>query len=206
MLKIEKLDPSFFDYIALGDWHGTKQVGPKAWYSGTPELDRYVKGGEHDPGNVLAVTLPGRDAAPVVSKFRTARLGWHELAYNLVDYSSLGHLQGELNTLLSDRVGVDLLRLTLEGRLGLEGEQGFLRIKNTLEGRLLRLSLDNRVQLMPTDDEIEQLSRRAGDPMVSALAGRLIARLGVPQETEVARLALRELYVAVNQAGKGGRS
>jgi DNA repair exonuclease SbcCD nuclease subunit len=27
------------DYLALGDWHSCQQVGPRAWYSGTPEPD-----------------------------------------------------------------------------------------------------------------------------------------------------------------------
>ena len=25
------------DYVALGDWHGLKQVNARSWYSGTPE-------------------------------------------------------------------------------------------------------------------------------------------------------------------------
>ena len=27
------------DYLALGDWHGTMEIAPKTWYSGTPEPD-----------------------------------------------------------------------------------------------------------------------------------------------------------------------
>jgi hypothetical protein len=29
------------DYLAMGDWHGVKRIGPKLWYSGTPEGDRF---------------------------------------------------------------------------------------------------------------------------------------------------------------------
>jgi DNA repair exonuclease SbcCD nuclease subunit len=28
------------DYLALGDWHRTLQIGPAIWYAGTPEPDR----------------------------------------------------------------------------------------------------------------------------------------------------------------------
>ncbi len=31
------------DYVALGDWHGLKQVNPRTWYSGTPEPDRFPR-------------------------------------------------------------------------------------------------------------------------------------------------------------------
>src|SRR5690606_4559470 len=37
------------DYLALGDWHGTRRVDPRTWYSGTPEPDRFRR---NDPGNV----------------------------------------------------------------------------------------------------------------------------------------------------------
>ena len=45
------------DYVALGDWHGTKQVDACAWYAGTPELDRFPRGAGQDPGNVLVVDV-----------------------------------------------------------------------------------------------------------------------------------------------------
>ena len=42
------------DYLALGDWHGCKQINPRTWYSGTPEQDRF-KGNE--PGYALLVQI-----------------------------------------------------------------------------------------------------------------------------------------------------
>lgn len=53
LIDLARLSGKEFDYIALGDWHGAKQVTEKAWYSGTPELDRFVKGQDHNPGNIL---------------------------------------------------------------------------------------------------------------------------------------------------------
>ena len=66
------------DYVALGDWHGTKQVGPAAWYPGTPELDRFIKGGDHDPGNVLLVTA-ARGIPAEVEVVRVSGIGWHDV-------------------------------------------------------------------------------------------------------------------------------
>ncbi len=52
IVDLERIPDREVDYIALGDWHGTKQVGPKAGYAGNPEPDRLTKGGGHDIGNI----------------------------------------------------------------------------------------------------------------------------------------------------------
>ena len=50
-------------YLALGDWHGTKRIGPRCWYAGTPEVDDFgIEGG----GQALLVELPAPDAPPRV--------------------------------------------------------------------------------------------------------------------------------------------
>lgn len=202
LIDLPRLNPAAFDYLALGDWHGMKQVGEggwvgKAWYSGTPELDRFAKGGEHDPGNVLLIELPGRGMRPVVTPIRTARLGWYEESFNLVDDSSLEHLEARLKELLGQRASQDLLRLTLEGTLGFAGHEKLQTLIQWLEARLLRLKLDNRVQVMPSGAEIVQLSGRPGDPLISAIAARLAAE----QQQAGSLQALRELYAAVRECG-----
>jgi DNA repair exonuclease SbcCD nuclease subunit len=202
LIDLPRLNSAAFDYLALGDWHGMKQVGEggwagKAWYSGTPELDRFAKGGEHDPGNVLLIELPGRGMRPVVTPIRTARLGWYEESFNLVDDSSLEHLAARLKAILEQRVGQDLLRLSLEGALGFAGHEKLQVLIQWLEARLLRLKLDNRVQAMPSESEIARLSGRAGDPLISAIAARL-----AEEQHQSGRLqALRELYAAIRECG-----
>src|SRR5271155_5500897 len=47
------------DYFALGDWHGTTQIGPAAWYAGTPEPDR---AGSQEQGTALIVEVPAQGA------------------------------------------------------------------------------------------------------------------------------------------------
>lgn len=64
------------------------------------------------------------------------------------------------------------------------------------EARLLRLKLSDRTTAAPTAEELEGLTRRAGDPLISRVAARLAEQArGAGEEAEVARLALRELYV-----------
>ena len=51
------------DYLALGDWHGCKQVNARTWYSGTPEQERFKDNGA---GQVLqgVIDAPGDAADP----------------------------------------------------------------------------------------------------------------------------------------------
>ena len=46
-----------FDYLALGDWHGMKQLSPRIWYSGTHEPDRFPKNADYESGFALLVSL-----------------------------------------------------------------------------------------------------------------------------------------------------
>ena len=73
LIHLERLPLGEFDYIALGDWHGTKQVNEKAWFSGTPERDRFPKGESNHPGHVLVVEA-NRGETPVAERVQTGRL------------------------------------------------------------------------------------------------------------------------------------
>jgi len=50
------------DYLALGDWHAQRQIGPHCWYAGTPEPDDF----DQEDGAVLLVEIPAAGAAPTV--------------------------------------------------------------------------------------------------------------------------------------------
>ena len=71
LIDPDRLEAMPVDYVALGDWHGTLQVGKRTWYSGTPEPDRFPKGADQDPGNVLAVRVARGEPAKV-ERIRTA--------------------------------------------------------------------------------------------------------------------------------------
>ena len=193
-IDLSKLPEAEFDYVALGDWHGSKQVGPKAWYSGTPELDRFPKGADHDPGKVLVVKA-GRGVLPQVKAVATASFGWHDLAFALVDDSGIDQLKVQLESLLQGRAAQDLLRLELTGSLGIAAANRLAQELEHLEARLLRLKLSNRVVLAPTGEEVKQLAGRSADPLISQVAARLVERMGAGgNDGEIARLALCELH------------
>lgn len=199
LIDLSRVSESKLDYVALGDWHGTKQVGPKAWYAGTPELDRFVKGGDHDPGNILIVTA-ARGATPIVKYVRTARLGWHEAPFSFTSDADLAQFESVMNSLVGSRAGQDLLRLELRGSLSIETSIRLEASLETLRARLLRLKLFNTTVIAPSEAEIRALTQRASDPLVSRVATRLVQlATGNTEEALAAQLALRQLHAATIQ-------
>ena len=193
-IDLASLPEGAVDYVALGDWHGTKQVGPVAWYSGTPEIDRFPKGESNDPGNVLVVEA-GRGRVPVVEKVATGRFVWKREAFRFSDDASVELFAGRLDEWIGERRDEHLLRLVLEGSLGIDAAGRLGRMLESWEARLARLKLEDRVMIAPSAEEIAQLTQRVEDPLIAAVAAALVGRCGGESEdAAVARLALRELY------------
>lgn len=198
-IELERLPADQFDYIALGDWHGMKQVAGKAWYAGTPEPDRFPRGEDNRPGHVLVVTAT-RGAAPVVSAVATGRLNWLAHSFTFAGDDSIAVLENELDEMLGQRAQQDLLVLELTGSLGIAASN---RLQGLLEGwraGLLRLKLADRTGIAPTAGEIDALTRRQADPVIASVAARLVADAQAGGEQgEIARLALRELHAACQE-------
>jgi DNA repair exonuclease SbcCD nuclease subunit len=197
-IDLSSLPADTIDYIALGDWHGTKQVGPKAWYSGTPEIDRFPKGDGNDPGNVLKVTL-SRRPAPVVEKIPSSRLLWKELIFRFSDDASLDLFASRLDKTIGQHGDEHLLLLSLEGSLGIEASGRLEKILESWEARLVRLKLDHQVTIAPTDEEITALTQRSEDPLIASVASQLVTQIdGETEDAAITRLALRELHAALS--------
>ena len=193
-IDLASLPEGALDYVALGDWHGTKQVGPVAWYSGTPEIDRFPKGESNDPGNVLVVEA-GRGRLPVVEKVATGRFVWKREAFRFSDDASVELFGARLDEWIGERRDEHLLRLVLEGSLGIDAAGRLGKMLESWEARLARLKLEDRVMIAPSAEEIAQLTQRVEDPLIAAVAAALVGRCGGESEdAAVARLALRELY------------
>jgi DNA repair exonuclease SbcCD nuclease subunit len=194
ILNLSALPEAEFDYIGLGDWHGCKKVGSKAWYSGTPELDRFIKGEGNRPGHVLVVSA-ARGHAPEVLEVRTNRVGWHEAPFHFTGDADLGAFEARMRELLGTRTNQDVLRLELSGQLGMGGGAALEKILESLRARVLHFSVKGGTTLAPTEAELESLACRAGDPLIARVANQLAARIkaGGP-DAEVSRIALCELH------------
>ena len=194
LLDLSQLPEEVLDYIALGDWHGTNEVSPKAWYSGTPEQDRFAKSNEHRPGHTLVVTA-GRGLRPVVESVKTGKVDWHKVSFTFSGDESLEPLRKKVSELIGQRAGKDLMCLRLEGSLGLEASMKLESMIESWESRLIRLKLINHTTRTPTPDEIALLSDRIGDPLIANVASKLhlMAESG-GDDAIVAQDALRQLY------------
>ncbi len=199
LIDLSRLPTPEIDYIALGDWHGTRKITDgKAWYSGTHEIDRFPRGDSNDPGNILRIAATRGQPTEVVS-IRTAGFAWHETAFTFTEDASLGSLKTSLDELIGSEGGAKLLHLTLTGSLGLTAAGELTAFLEALESRLLRLKLYDKTSIAPTEDEIQALAERPSDPLVSQVAARLLDLSKSPDQSETALLALRHLHAALNR-------
>jgi len=187
------------DYVALGDWHGCKQVHPRAWYSGTPEADRFPRHADYRSGQVLEVELT-RGAPPRVSPQACGAVGWHSLQIALSGDGDLATLERQVEMLLGGRVGADLLLLELSGQLSIRGQQRLDGLLQRWEAQLLRLKRRLRVGLSPEADELRALAELADAPLVAAVVRDLSQRLAQEPGSETLDQALLELHRSVSDA------
>ena len=189
------------DYVALGDWHGLKQVDPRTWYSGSPEPDRFPRTNDYQNGQVLAVNLK-RGALPTVQPLPTAALVWHQLQATLHSQEDLERLERQLDPLLQAEPGSQLLLLEQRGSLNLASHERYDQLLERLEAQLLRLKRRGQIEQQPDPAELEPLLQRADDPLIARVAGDLHAELleaagdDDAQRRQLLQLTLAELHRA----------
>lgn len=192
------------DYLALGDWHGLKEIGTGVWYSGTPEPDSFADNG---PGQALVVRIEGAGTPPQVQPAATARYRWLGRRLVMSRLADLERIEAEIAGLGAGQAR-HLLALGLEGAVG-------ARDAALLEGRLQRLAsgllaLDVDRRLLRTIVEGRDVEG-IGDEVLEAVAGRIAgqARASAGAEERIAARALRLLLAydgdASADAGAGGR-
>ena len=179
-LALDRLPGSEIDYLALGDWHGFLAAGPKACYSGAPEIDRFPKPGQQ-PGHVAVVTV-SRGGEPRVEQVATGRFRWLVTAIALGDEGPKqldDWLTEATRPAAAGEASFDacLARLEVSGSVSLAERAEFDRIVESWTARLLRLDLDDQTVLAPSPAEIRDLAERPGDPIIARVAAELVAML-----------------------------
>ncbi len=141
------------DYLALGDWHRTLQIGPATWYAGTPEADRF---NSQELGQVLLVEIAGPGAPPTVSTRRTGAYRWVSQAEELSRPEDLDGLEARLR-LLPDLSSL-LMRLDLKGMLDLTARADLERRLTALEAAMFWLEPDlTGLHVRPTLADLEKI-------------------------------------------------
>ena len=194
------------DYVALGDWHGLKQINARTWYSGTPEPDRFPRSDDYQGGQVLVVNAE-RGGAPAVESQTTAALEWRQLTVHLTSPADLDRLERQLAPLLEGEPGQQLLLLEQSGSLGLKAHQRYEQLLERLDAQLLRLKRRGRIEQQANPEELELLLQRAEDPLIASVVGGIQAELaqatldGESEQRQLLQLALAELHRATGAAG-----
>lgn len=180
-----------YDYLALGDWHALKAVPPKGWYPGTPEPDRFPSSADDQRGQVLIADVE-RGQHPVVEAVSTATMQWHNERMPLRGRNDLERLQQRITSLTNRRVGRDLLRLELDGQLGLEDHQELEQTLTQLRTRLLHLRIRGQCHRRPEAAELSTLLDRADAPLMGTIARQLQHDLDQTPADQHEQIALLE--------------
>ncbi|MFS2101626.1 exonuclease SbcCD subunit D [Variovorax sp. Varisp85] len=171
------------DYLALGDWHGTRQIDERTWYAGTPETDRFRA---NDSGQALLVTIAEAGAVPAVEPIRTGQFAWQQLEPRLAVPSDIDELVEKL-----ERVGSsDVLQLRAQGACDLGGHNRLGAALDAARARARALVWDGEaLRLDPTEEDIQALH---ADGFVGEALQELRAQQG-DADAELARDALLTL-------------
>jgi DNA repair exonuclease SbcCD nuclease subunit len=185
------------DYLALGDWHGAKQIGPRCWYAGTPEPDRFD---QPDAGRILLVEIAGSSAVPQVLPVQTARYEWRREQVALHGPEDIDRLEQRLRQsgAALDRLLVDL---RVEGALSLADRQGFEhRIVRWLGAASCWLQVDDAGLLpAPSADDLDAMAS-GGVLRDAALRLKTIAEDPEDSRREIAARALVRLYLELRKS------
>lgn len=169
------------DYLALGDWHGCRQVDGRTWYSGTPETDRFRA---NDSGRALIVELAAPGAEPVVTPVVTGQFRW-------LDESATLRVPSDVDRLLAWLSGLglaDVVQLAVDGQTDLAG---LARIRDAIvqaQARARAVLADlGGLRIEPTDDDIDALAADGylGEVIGELRAGQTGADAGVSRDALV---------------------
>ena len=155
-----------FDYLALGDWHGTLSFDPRVWYSGAPEPTRFK---EKRPGNALIVEIDSPGALPRVEEVRVARTRWIEHRADLSEDAHVDELARFFDA-IAERSST-LVSIKVAGHLSIAGRTKLDQLLEVEESALMHLRVDlAELHDRPSEDDLRTLR---ADGFVGRAAERL---------------------------------
>jgi len=142
-------------YLALGDWHGQRQINDRCWYSGTPEIDAFdVVGG----GQALLVEIEGPNAVPAVTSIPTGQYSWVRHSEQIGNHADIDHLAEKLRGTAGELDQV-LVHLDVEGALSLGDRRYFQeKIVDGVSAALCFMRVDDRrLFAKPTAEDLDRI-------------------------------------------------
>lgn len=182
-IAADRANQARLDYLALGDWHGTKQIDPRTWYSGTPETDRFKA---NDSGQTLVVDIASPGVVPMVTPVPTGRYRWRAYTWTVQVTSDLEEIARQLAAFAAN----DVVQLNVTGQTDLAGFRQLEALIAQTRGRTRGLVADlSALRLEPTAEDIDALR-------ADGYLGEVIAALRAEQSGPHAQIA-RDALVAL---------
>lgn len=192
----DRANSARLDYLALGDWHGTIEIAPRTWYSGTPETDRHRA---NHSGHALIVEIDHPGAPPRVTATWTGGFHWRQLSVALVDASCdavLAALEG-----LGAAPERIILELSISGTISLAERYRLEEALTAWRARLHHLVVnDGDLHEEPTDDDLSALDS-VGFVRLAVERLRALAADEANGDSATARAALRMIYLDHMRSG-----
>jgi DNA repair exonuclease SbcCD nuclease subunit len=171
------------DYLALGDWHGKKQINERTWYSGTHEPERF-RGNE--PGYVLLVEIASPGAVPQVTPIKCGKYDWKKFEF---DVQGDADVELALRELEAIDAGV-VADVSLAGVCDLAAQERLQEALKLAERRAAAFAQrDTELRIMPSEADLQALR---GDGFVGNALQQLKQELAGPT-ADLARDALVQL-------------
>lgn len=151
-IAMDRAQQGRLDYLALGDWHGTKQIDSRTWYSGTSETDRFKA---NVSGQVLLVEISQPGALPSVTPLVTGQYCWLNEAVTLQIPSDIDLLIERLSRLTENQV----VQLKLSGQTDLAAYRRLSEAMGQAQGKVKAIIVDmSALRLDPTPEDINALN------------------------------------------------
>ena len=157
-----------FDYLALGDWHGTFRCDARAWYSGAPEPTRFK---EIEPGGILIVDIDAPGTEPRVERRHVAQTRWLTLDTEMIDDSQVEELRARLEA-LAER-SQTLVNLRVRGSISMGARDALEALMAEYGERLAFLTAEMGALL--TRPRPQDLATMTGEGFMAAGIERLLA-------------------------------
>lgn len=169
----ERCERARLDWLALGDWHGTRQINARMAYSGTPEPDRFAN---NAPGHALLVEIAAPGALPLLERLAVGQYRWSAQRLEL-------RLDADVDAAVQwlERLQArDVAQLVLAGQVDWAQRQRLLAAVGAAEARSRCLLTDwQGLRMAPTDADLAGLQ---ADGYVGELLHELRAESAAPAE------------------------
>ena len=141
------------DYLGLGDWHRTAQIGPSTWYAGTPETDRF---NSQEQGQVLLVEIGGPGASPTVKACSTGTYRWLTIKEEINDSSDIDSIEARLRAL--PHLPTTVMKFDLKGTLPISARAELNQRVAGLEAAMFHLETNfENLLVRPTLADMESI-------------------------------------------------